>query len=246
MGYHGLMRKSRHSLGPSRRDWLIAGAGALGSVARLYGKEFWETKDPGEWNPDEVHRLLTRSPWAKEIAGERVKQKQSSSLPRTSGIGGIPRTRIPNSGPADRIPNQAVITSYKGTAVWESAKPVRLSQRQALPPEFDGMYVLGVSGIPLAPTRQQEDGSTPRASRSAMDRLRQATTLRVKGNDPLEAAVARQILDGGNVFYFGFSRQGLEIRVEEKEVEFSTLANKVPLMAKFHPREMAYRGELSL
>src|SRR5665811_1546465 len=31
-------------------------------------KEFWEAKPPSEWNAEEVERMITKSPWAKEAS----------------------------------------------------------------------------------------------------------------------------------------------------------------------------------
>src|SRR6478752_2847002 len=37
--------------------------------AWAYGsKEFWEAKPSSEWNADEIERMITKSPWAKEAS----------------------------------------------------------------------------------------------------------------------------------------------------------------------------------
>jgi hypothetical protein len=118
--------------------------------------------------------------------------------------------------------------------VWESAKPVRLAVKEALSDDFTGMYVLSLAGVPLG------------AGKGAMEKVRTVTTLHLKGHDPLEAAQVKRPVDGQDVVLFGFSRQGLEISKEDKEVVFATTINRVPLSAKFNPREMLYRGELAL
>ena len=46
--------------------WVLAGARAWAAPAG----EFWNSKDPSDWSDEEVRRLLTDSPWAKEVAAE--------------------------------------------------------------------------------------------------------------------------------------------------------------------------------
>src|SRR5579871_721091 len=62
----------------SRREalWLATGA-CLRSATRLYAGEsdFWNKKEPSEWTSEEVDKLTTKSPWAKEVTV-------------TSGVGG--------------------------------------------------------------------------------------------------------------------------------------------------------------
>jgi hypothetical protein len=118
-------------------------------------------------------------------------------------------------------------------AVWETAKPVRLATREPLPKEFEGMYVISLAGVPVG------------AAKGALEKIRAASTLHPRGRDPLEAALVKPAT-APEVFFFGFSRQALDISKEEKEVLFATTINRVPMTVKFNPREMIYRGELAL
>ena len=210
----------------SRREWLAMAAGAVASWSPVYGfagKEFWNTKDPDQWSADEIRRLVTRSPWAKEVTAETSKAKKSTSRPKKQSRTGLP---APEPFP------ERTVTTYHGTVAWESAAPVRAADKTPLPQEFAGMYVLSVGGLALG---------------SSMERLRQGTTLVVKAHDPLEAAVAKHLAVEGNVFLFGFARKALEISKDDKEVWFeSHINNKVKFAAKFNPREMLYRGELAV
>ena len=68
--------------------------------------------------------------------------------------------------------------SYMGMVVWECARPIQLGDKRTplREPEFadfENMYVLGVFGIPLSPTKQQAGGSPPAITRPATD-----TTMR--------------------------------------------------------------------
>ncbi len=45
---------------------LLAGAG----LAWPGSSEFWDKKDPADWTPEEVDRLVHKSPWAKHVIGD--------------------------------------------------------------------------------------------------------------------------------------------------------------------------------
>jgi hypothetical protein len=225
------MRRQLDSHGISRRAWFaLAASGALYGFA---GKEFWDTKEPADWSNDEIKKLLTKSPWAREISGERTSasKKNSSDFPRQTGIDSRGRPRAPRPSTA---PSTRVVASAKGTVVWESAKPVRLASRESLGDDLAGMYVLSLAGVPVG------------SGKSAIEKVRSASSLHLKGHDPLEAAVVKHADGGRDVVLFGFSREGLEISKDDKEVVFATTINRIPFNAKFNPREMVYRGELAL
>ena len=213
----------------TRRNWIaLAGAG-VASWSRVYGfpaKEFWETKEPAEWNADEIAKLLTKSPWAKVTSGERPRARRG-----TAGMGG-PRTRIPGTG----RPPARTVTTYQATVVWESAAPVRAALKTKLPDGFEGQYVLGVSGVPLAKAD----------SKGALDRLRQLTTLQIKNRQPQEAAGVQVQRENGTVYLFRFAKEGLSISRDEKEVVFTTHMGNTLFTAKFNPKDMVYHGELSV
>jgi hypothetical protein len=63
--------------------------GSLGAVA-LLASDFWKTKDYTQWSSDEVVKVLTDSPWAKEInvtSGQQGQQRRSGGG-RRGGMGG--------------------------------------------------------------------------------------------------------------------------------------------------------------
>jgi hypothetical protein len=229
----------------TRRNWILLAGAGISSWRGIYGfggKEFWESKDAAEWNSDEIARLLMKSPWAKSVSAERTKTQKntmpSDPMPQTTILGqrrnstnmGIPRTRQPGSG------STKTVTTYKGTVVWESAAPVRAALKSKLPDEFEGQYVLGVSGVPLAKSE----------SKNAVDRLRQTTTLEIKNRQPLEAGVAQLQRENGTVYLFGFAKEALAISRDEKEVVFTTHLGSLAFTAKFNPKDMLYHGELSV
>ena len=63
-------------------------AGSLCAVA-LLASDFWKTKDYTQWSTEEVTKVLTDSPWAKEInvsSGQQGQQRRSGG--RRGGMGG--------------------------------------------------------------------------------------------------------------------------------------------------------------
>lgn len=73
----------------SRRS-MIRFAAALPVASALPGwafssKDFWETKPSSDWNYDEVDRMITKSPWAKEVT-----VTDRSAGRGNSGVGGVP------------------------------------------------------------------------------------------------------------------------------------------------------------
>src|SRR5688572_31845543 len=90
--------------------------------------EFWNEKNSAEWSEDEIQRLLTKSPWAKEV---RAKSNRSAVGPTRgrSDMGGLP--------------------PFKGLVCWESALPVREARRRKVTSEVADYYAISVTGLPM-------------------------------------------------------------------------------------------------
>src|SRR5580704_14207497 len=55
----------------------------------LFASDFWKSKDSTQWSSDEVNKILTDSPWAKEItvtSGQQGQQRRGGG--RRGGMGG--------------------------------------------------------------------------------------------------------------------------------------------------------------
>ena len=63
-----------------------------------------------------------------------------------------------------------------------------LALKKSLPSEFEGHYVIGVSGFPMGLRNPQSDDKDEGAA-ERMDELKQVTTLRAKGKDAAQAGV---------------------------------------------------------
>jgi hypothetical protein len=242
-----------------RRALLLAGAGFT-PWTRLFAGEFWDKKDPGQWTPDEKDRLLTKSPWAKEVTAQATRDpNQQSQYPNSGGQypngggypggggygypGGMGRRR----GMGQPYPRAT--ESYKGTVRWESAEPIIAAAPPTMPEGFEKHYVVATVGFPdLGTPRRQNSGDSDSNTsadldKSFADELKQYTILQPKGRDLAQAGIVKRKL--GN-YYFGFSKDAITLDSGEHEVEFSTRIGRLTIKAKFNMKEMMYKGKLAV
>jgi hypothetical protein len=236
----------------TRREILLFAATLRMSAA---SSEFWNRKDPSEWSADEVDRLITKSPWAKEIAGSASqsgtgagRSRGGLSLPGIGGIGGGRRGGRPagNGGP-----------QYHGLVRWESAKPILEAMKTPLPGDFSNHYVISVSGIPMSSLRPAtSEGGTDAEARArqrevegVLDKLKGLTYLELKGGRSAQPGIVQETPLGigeTTTVLFGFSKALVQLSPDDQEVAFTTQMGTIPVKAKFNLKEMMYRGELAV
>ena len=170
------------------------------------------------------------------------------------GIGGI---GIPGLGGGTRgrgngggSPRAGSTSPYEGVVRWESARPVIEALKSPLPEEFEGRYVICVSGVPLMGGRtvggEDDERTERRQEQDEMDRLKSMASLQVKGRDLLEAGVAKRQIGSGSSFLFGFSKEMLHVEPHDAEIQFRAQLGKLIVKASFLPKEMLYHGELAV
>lgn len=168
--------------GLTRRGLLMlaAGAGAQTSL-RLYAgsSDFWNKKEPAEWSSEEIDKLVTKSPWARQVTASSaaMSRQYGDSGGNGGGMGdpgigggggGYPGGGGMGSpggggmggrgmggggrrgGGAGPMP-----VSYTATVRWESAKPVQEALKTPLPEGLAGAYVISVSGVPILTSGRQ-------------------------------------------------------------------------------------------
>jgi hypothetical protein len=238
-----------------RRNFLLLGSVGL---TRLYASssDFWNKKDPADWTGAEKDQLTNKSPWAKEITVSPY-----GSMGRAIGM---PYPGYPPGYPGAGGPRGPAGQSYKGVIRWESARPVRDALKEPLPEGFENMYVISVGGIPLNaggrpqsssqypsrypsqnPPQQQQDDSAE-SDQKLLDRMRAAALLEPKDKRYLQAAlVVQQPASYGNV-YFGFAKDIVTLRPEDREVGFTTQFGQIQVRTKFYLKDMLYHGELAV
>jgi hypothetical protein len=267
-----------HDFVPSRRSVLRLAAGA--SVVRwgrlyAFSSDFWNKKEPAEWSAEEREQLITKSPWAKEVAAQADRSEDRGyggmggpgtggggggggswpgggggggmGGPRIGGMGGPgmggPRMGGPGMGGGRR--RGGPMESYKGTVRWESAKPVLEAMKSPLPEAFADHYVISVSGFPLMSHRDREDSS--QSAEDMLDHLKGLTFLEPKGREGAQPGVVEQQPgSGGGNLLFGFSKELLALKPEDKEVTFSTRLGRLAVKTRFNLKEMMFHGAVAL
>ncbi|MCW5981367.1 MAG: hypothetical protein KIT09_25000 [Bryobacteraceae bacterium] len=194
------------------RRMLFSAGGALLAISRAVGAgEFWNEKKPSEWTDEEVERLLTRSPWAKEVEA----RFDSSNMERPPGGmggdtggggmggrggagGGFPGgggIGFPGGGgmggPGIGGPGMGGPPPVKAVVRWDSALPIREVMHKQDDAAAAEAYLVSVIGMPMMsgrPRRGGERGEDTEERRKAMaERVRAATRLERKGKDPIYA-----------------------------------------------------------
>jgi len=209
----------------SRRGFLaLASSAGVQPWFRLYGgdSDFWNKKEPSQWSSEEIDRLSTKSPWAKQVTASAPLTERpygnrggggSGPTMGDPGIGGgngggYPGGGYPGGGGrgggyggGGRRGGGGAPTpiQYKGVVRWESAKPLQEALKTPLPEGLAQAYVISVSGIPIlaASTQHADDGDSPTtvskgASDEVLDRIKNLTYLEPKGKSPAQPAVVQK------------------------------------------------------
>jgi hypothetical protein len=229
---------------------LAAGAGFTGlSRLHAFSSDFWNKRDPGEWTPTEIDDLTNKSPWAKEVSVSAPSQgggggRAGLGFPGLGG-GGLGGGGRRGGGGGGGAPGQ----TFKGIVRWESAKPILDALKKPLPEGFPNHYVISVGGIPLdagSRRRNQSQDSSSQSDQDSLDRLKGVSYLEPKDKRGLQATVVvQQPPSYGNV-YFGFPKDLVTLRPEDKEVTFTTLFGSIQVKTKFNLKDMLYHGELAV
>lgn len=243
-----------------KRELLLSAAALLIAGAAL-AEDFWTTKQYLQWTDDEVRRLMTNSPWAKDVTvsapvsalGVRGERAGGSTAPtdveQTGGGGGRGGRRRGSAadGFSDAGAPQAALTL---NISWRSALPLRQALvrsrvgagARVIPSEAEELigkdqtdYVIVVTGVPAGLARTLE----------APDAARQVT-LRAGKKDAVPAAnieIQRRTRSVDLVLAFPKTEA---IAAEDKEVEIVVRLGQIQAKKKFNLKEMLYNGKLEL
>jgi hypothetical protein len=256
----------------TRRNLIMLAGAGVASWGRLDATvmDFWNKKPPADWDSEEIERLLHKSPWARAVTAQyapgeapRGQYPQGGGYPGGGGNpgGGYPGGRvglgIPGVGigmPRGRRgggmpPGSSQQTNEHGTVRWESAQVVLDAVKSPLPEAFKNHYVVSVSGIPLRDRRGRaaETNDDDRDTQdSALDNLKQLTTLGTKGKEPAQPGVVLRGTREYSMLLFGFSKEFLNFSRKDHEVHFATQLGSLEVKTKFDLSEMKYHKELSV
>jgi hypothetical protein len=250
---------------PTRRDVaaLLTGTGLFFCTRQfVFGASpFWNKKDKNEWSSDEIHSLTTKSPWAKEVRIEYRKGLQPNfdgtpgglAMPANEVANGTPvnqqagaRMNVPLSGSgadagssgtnARRGGDPAIpIEATAATVRWESAPPILDALKTSVPDDFEGRYVISVTGLPL----QADRWAVPAAI------LKSSSYLQAKGKEPAQPGVVRYTKDGSRIL-FGFAKEFFPLSIADKDIQFLVNSGDIEIRARFDPKEMIYHGQLAI
>lgn len=236
----------------NRRGFLFAAGAGFASLGLLdaSSSDFWNKKDPAEWTGAEKDQLTNKSPWAKEVTVSTPAQQ--NGMNRGGGMGGgYPGMGYPGGmgggrrGGGGGMPGP----SYKGIVRWESAQPVRDALKDPLPEGFANHYVISVGGIPLnagTRNRSQSQDDNSQSDQDTLDRMKGMTLLQPKDKRDLQPGIIVQQPAGYGNVYFGFAKDLVTLRPEDKEVMFITQFGSAQVKAKFYLKDMLYHGELAV
>jgi hypothetical protein len=226
----------------TRRQAILAGLGFPGLLASVpawafASKEFWNEKMPPDWSEAEIHQLLNQSPWAKEGSISDMTQRGSlGSLATAGGGGGGRRRGRSTAGSGGAAANTVPLVTWKATVRWESALPVREALQRGAPGPLPEDYILNVFGEVPGVDIDSDDAI-----------LKDNTTLEHKGDqiklNRVELAPKSGVSEAGTLFYFS---RLLALKLEDKEVTFTTKLGPLKVKCKFTLKDMLYRGNLEL
>jgi hypothetical protein len=242
-----------------RRIVFLCLAGLLVAGAAL-SEDFWVKKEYMQWTDEELKKLMTNSPWAKDVTisappaavGGGVPQRAAgqangTDVESTGGGGGRGRGRgggaanNDGGGPAD-----VLITLNLS---WRSALPMRkatvrsrLGEAAAVPPEAQQLitkdqedYVIVVTGMP---TRMARTVQNPELLKQSSLKIGKKAPIAPKGFDFQARTQSVDII-------FVFPKTA-PIVADDKEVEVVLKLGQVEVKKKFNLKDMIYDGKLEL
>jgi hypothetical protein len=221
------------------------------AAAAVTAADFWEEKDFTSWSAQQVEKMLSDSPWAKQVTivvGSLREEGPGGGFDGGAaglgGGGGGQRSADPGGATFQQLRRIPV------SVVWSSALPIRqaLTRRRVgldapIPPdeqrklsEAEPFYIVAIIGLP---TRIAQSGT--------IDELRDRTALKPGRKERIKPGDVR-------VFPAGERSVGLEfqfpksaaIALEDKDVEFVTKMGEVDITKKFKLADMMVRGRLAL
>ncbi len=232
----------------------------------LSAAEFWQSKPYTEWSDKEVQKLLSNSPWSKEVVVPLGGSGGGSGKGSRKGGGGGGNTEGSFDGPAMGSGGGNAGTSGRtgvsevgggapssGTpsmnlvVSWRTALPLR----QAIAKQKFGAEA-GTSAEAKRVVEEPQKyyvlvvtGLPARmggGSAEMKDALMKNSSLSVKGKEPI---VPEDIQYSGSTALYLFPKT-VAIDADDKEVDFSTRLGQTIVKTKFKLKEMVFNGKLDL
>jgi hypothetical protein len=234
----------------------------------LPAADFWQSKPYTEWTDKEVQKLLSNSPWSKEVvvslggAGGGGTGKGGRSKGGGGGGGGDAGFDGPamgsGGGNAGTKGGQSVSEVGGGTpsggtptmnlvVSWRTALPLREAIAKQKHPE-DAATSPEAKKLIEEPQKWYilvVSGLPARMGRGGpemKEMLLKNTSLSIKGKEPI---VPEDLQSSGSSAIFLFPKT-VAIDMDDKEVEFSTKLGQTQVRTKFKLKDMVFNGKLDL
>jgi hypothetical protein len=239
-------------------------------------KDFWEAKPASDWTSDEIDRMLTKSPWAKDASTMSNGQGlgNGSGRSRGGGIGfpgggggiGFPGGGVGFPGGGGRqgggYPgggNDGGRERLTATVRWESALPIQEALRigasdEKADADFEKYYVIALIGdLSASGARRRssdnsddDDDSRTRSDRR-IDELKESARLERKdGPISLEKVEEGSRVGSRGPGVYFYFDRKADVSMDDKFVNFSTKLGRMDIKAKFTMKEMSYHGKLAV
>jgi hypothetical protein len=224
-------------------------------------EDFWITKEHMQWTDEEVKKLMTNSPWAKDVVinapiavlgvrGQRATGESGGGTDVESpggGGGGRRGGRRRGGGGGDSGGGTEALLTLNIS--WRSALPLRkalvrsrLGAAAAVPPEAEQLinkdqeqYVIIVSGVPAAMARSLQNPA-----------LAEKSTIRAGKRAPVAAGSMDLQPRTKSVDVIYVFPKTPPIAADDKEVEVVLKLGPVEAKKKFNLKDMVYHGKLEL
>jgi hypothetical protein len=209
----------------------------------------WTNKPIQQWSEQDAKQILSSSPWVKKVTPAQLPNTNEAARRQSGRMGGsqginLDALRVSTlTGVGDKG-QQTTRRRPRGIGAvevrWESAFPVRAAEKAAHeedPPAWDGeMYAIAVYDVP----------GLDIDSKGLSAELKQAAFLKLgkKTVRPSRVDLLPQEGDLTTVVFL-FPRT-MEITLENKRIEFTTVFGRLSVTQVFYPEEMQFQGKLEL
>ena len=220
----------------------------------LCATQFWSNKDSAQWTANEIERLLSDSPWAKQVGASFDNSTEEEEGSAAASLPGAAQTGMANGrGVSDGKWDGGVSRTIHGGAPslrvlvrWDSALPVRealLRSQAGGNARFDQVdkdYIVTVMG--LVP-----GGAAQRSGQNPVEMLKGliARSALLRLNKPVLRPDDVQLDASTGAVHFFFPRKEA-ITASDKEVLFVTHFGSIRVEKSFRLKDMMYRGKLEL
>ena len=232
----------------------LCGAVALvvWACAAVAAADFWESKPFMTWSVEELQKVLTDSPWSRNVNIVIQTVGRAGGLGESEGGGGGgSRGGGGGGGRGGGFPTPA--PQIKLTLSWRSALPMKqalvrdqIGAGGAVPAEIqdllsrtESLYVVTITGLP---TRYAQTIGAMKTESFLKRSHKPPIALMDIG---VQQAPASEKSPAFLVVVFGFPRTDT-ITLEDKDVEFVTKLGQIDIKKKFTLKDMVFHGQLEL